>query len=461
MKPFICRWCICFCQMQLIVCAAAAPLLAEPDPIVWEISGEVRSRYETLDGQFRSSSSGGDQGLFFRTLLHVKAESKAWTAGVELQDSRSYLTDSGSPISSSYVNPVDILQAYLELPVKDLFGSDFGGSLKLGRQTISIGSKRQIERVSYANVIKNYTGAYLKLDNAQSDEWHFFAASPLERRPQDRGELLDNNTEFDREQFNRVIWGAHFRKADPFSTLLPGAWAEAFVYGLHEWDAFGNESPNRQYFTPGGRLYRPAEPGRWNIDLEGALRVGQRRATSNPSDTRDLDVFATMLLFRVGYTFDHPWKPNLAAQYYWASGDDEPNNDRFDQYERLFGGRRTDLNNTSLHGPLTPANLSAPGLRFEMQPTENATFRLTYSAAFLASRTDAFIIGRQRDPRGESGSFIGHVIDSRVTWEIPKTAWDLEAGFSFFSHGDFTRTNPQAPEADSTSFAYTQLRFRF
>jgi len=39
---------------------------------------------------------------------------------------------------------------------------DYDGTshLTLGRQTVSIGSKRQIERVSYANVIKSYNGVH-------------------------------------------------------------------------------------------------------------------------------------------------------------------------------------------------------------------------------------------------------------------------------------------------------------
>ncbi len=84
-----------------------------------------------------------------------------------------------------------------------------------------------------------------------------------------------------------------------------------------------------------------------------------------------------MFIARLGFRFDLPWEPNLVAQFYWASGDGEPNDDKFDQYERLFGSRRTDLNTTSLHGPLTPENLSAPGLRLEMTPTKKTALRLT------------------------------------------------------------------------------------
>lgn len=436
-------------------------LPAGASAVDWRISGETRGRYETLDGQFRSNLAGGDQGLFFRTLVHARAEGEGWTAGVELQDSRSYLTDSGSAVSSSYINPVDFLQAYLRLPVADFSNSGFDGSVILGRQTISIGSKRQIERVSYANVIKNYTGAYLRLKNKEDDEWHAFVVSPVEQRPRDRQSLLDNDPKWDAEEFNRVIWGLHYRKSNAFPVLLPDTWGELFVYGLHEWDLFGNESPNRQYLTPGFRLYRPVKPGQAHFDVEGAVRFGSRRATSSPTDERDLDVLASMLLFRVGYAFDHPWKPSLSFQYYWASGDKDPDDGAFDQYERLFGSRRTDLNNTSLHGPLTPANLSAPGLRFEMEPSHRSTFRLTYSAAFLASDTDAFIIGRQRDPQGLSGAFVGHVIDSRFTYQLEEGRWNLECGASLFLHGSFTRTNPQAPEPDRTSFLYGQVRYDF
>lgn len=458
---------ISFHRISLLPALATAAFLltsanqANSEPLKWSVGGEARARYESLDGQFRSNKTGSDQGLFFRTLVQLKAETDAWTAGVEVQDSRSYLTDSGSAISSSYVNPVDFLQAYIQLPVDNFFQTDYDGDLTIGRQTISIGSKRQIERVSFANVIKNYTGVRLKLKNSQSDEWHFFAVVPVKQYPDNFDDLLDNQLKLDEEEFNRLLWGAHYRKSDAFPSILANTWGELFAYGLHERDAFGNESPNRQYITPGFRIYRRAERTQWDLDLEGALRFGKRRATSAPTDTRDLDVFASMLLFRLGYTFDHPMEPNLAFQYYWASGDDNPNDGKFDQYERLFGGRRTDLNNTSLHGPLTPANLSAPSVRFEMKPTDRSTFRLTYSAAFLASNTDAFVIGKQRDSSGQSGSFIGHVWDSRVTYEFIKDGLELEVGASAFFHGEFTKSNPQAPDSNESYFTYMQLTYPF
>ncbi len=433
---------------------------AEEPSIKLQIRGEIRGRYETLDGQFRSGGKGGDQGYFMRSLLHLEAVSPRWIVGVELQDSRSYLTDQGSPLSTSMINTLDFLQAYLQLPIEGFWGSDYNGYLKLGRQTMSVGSQRQIERVDFANVIFNYTGAYLNLENSEGDECHAFLLCPVERRPEKFNDLLENHHEFDREEFNRLLWALHFRKSNAFAGFLTKVWAELFCYGQHEWDGFGNDTPNRQYVTPGFRLFRDDERGQWNFDIEGAARFGQRRDTSKPSDTRDLDVFASMLIFRVGYTFDHPWEPNLAAQLYHSSGDEAPDDERFDRYERLFGSSRTDLNNTGLYGPLTPSNLTAMGFRFEMKPGEKTTFRLTYSAVLLDSATDVFVVGRQQDPTGRSGSFLGHFFDTRLVHELAED-WELEVGGSHFNHGEFTQTNPDAPAADNTTFFYAQLTFFF
>ena len=49
-------------------------------------------------------------------------------------------------------------------------------------------------------------------------------ASPLDRRPGDRESILDNEIVLDREEFNRVIWGLHYRKADAFPGLAAKVW---------------------------------------------------------------------------------------------------------------------------------------------------------------------------------------------------------------------------------------------
>ena len=426
------------------------------------VEGEARARYETLDGQFRANGTGGDQLLAIRNLLHIAADTGPVTLGVEFQDSRTYLSDEGTPLTSSVANPADILQLYARVDtLPGLLGPGSTSTLTLGRQTVSINSKRQIERVDYANVIKSYTGAHFTTRNERGDTLHALLVVPTRRFPSDRESLNDNRLHPDEEQWGRRIWGVHYRRADIAPTYAPGLAGEVFVYGLEEEDRIENPTPNRSYVAPGFRLHRTPRASQWDIDLEVALRKGERRASSSPDDVTDLDVDAAMTFAAFGYTFDAPWRPRIAAEYYFASGDENPNDGRFDQHERLFGSRRSDLNNTSIHGPLTPANLSAPGFRVEVTPNERWDGRFYYHAAYLDSATDAFVIARLRDPSGASGDLLGHTLDGRARYWIAPDRVRLEVGGSAFLHGAFTKNAPGAPDADRTLFGYAQVTVSF
>ena len=426
-----------------------------------QISGETRWRLEGLDNQFRANGSGGDQLLAIRTLVKAQADLDRVELVVELQDSRGYFSGDQTPLSSSLINPLDILQAYAGLRLPGLLGENSRSTLRIGRQTVSIGSKRQIERPDFANVIKSYSGAYFLAESAGGDEFHALLVVPLDRRPGERERIDRNALEMDSEEWNRRIWGAHLRLSDALPGLAPGLWAEAYVYGLSESDSEERPTPNRHYATPGFRIHRAPQPGRLDLDLEGAYRFGTRRATSAASDIADLDVSATMLFAKLGYTFDGPWQPNLALQFYHASGDGDPTDGEYGQYERLFGSRRSDLNNTSIHGPLTPANLNAAGARLELQPASNLDARLTYSAAFLDSARDSWVVAGLQDPTGQSGRFVGHALDSRLRYDVMPGTLGLELGVSALIYGEFARRVAGGPSGDAALYGYTQLTFRF
>lgn len=426
------------------------------------LNGETRVRYESLDGQFRAGRSGSDQLLLFRSLLLVEADTGPMSLGVEFQDSRTYLADAGTPLSPSIANPLDVLQLYARFDdLPGVLGEGSKSTLKVGRQTVSIGSKRQIERVDFANVIKSYTGLNFRSANERGDEFHAIYVVPTARFPNTRPSLDDNELSGDEEQWERRIFGLHYRRADILPDFAPGLWGEVFVYGLEERDTEDFQTPDRSYIAPGFRLYRKPIPNQWDIDLEGALRHGTRYASSDPTNTQSLDVKASMLHAEIGYTFDTPWQPRLALEYYWASGDDDPNDLNFDQHERLFGARRSDLNNTSIHGPLTPANLNAPGFRIEAKPNDRWDGRFYYHAAHLASETDSWVIAGRRDPAGQSGSFIGHVLDARARYWVVPDKLRFELGASGLIYGEFAKNVPNAPDGDGTIFSYAQFTLSF
>lgn len=434
----------------------------EPDRLRMALSGEARVRYETLDGQFRAGRNGSDQLLLMRTLLLAEAGFGPIDFGLELQDSRAYLGDGASPLGTSVVNPLDALQAYMRISdLPGLAGDDSGTEVTLGRQTVSIGSRRQIERVDFANALFSYTGAHLVSKSPAGDRLHAFYVVPLARFPSASGPLLDNDLSGDEEQWQRRIWGIHFIDANGLDRLWSGLTYELFVYGFDEADTATFQTPDRSHVAPGFRLTRRAEPGKFDLDLEAALRKGTRYATSAPADTESLKVDAGMLFASTGYTFEGPWRPRLAAEYYYASGDKDPADSTFGQHERLFGSRRTDLNNTSIHGPLTPANISAPGVRLEIVPDGRTDAWLKYSAVWLDSATDSWVVARLRDPAGQSGDFVGHAIDGRLRYWLLPERLRLEAGASLLEYGEFARSVPGGPKGDRTLFGYSQLTFQF
>jgi len=231
--------------------AASAAVAQDSRAPSFRFAGEARARYESLDGQFRAGRTGSDQALFTRALLLAELRGGRWAAGIELQDSEAFLDDDGTPLSSSYVNPIDVLQAYLRWNGR--VGS-WTTSATIGRQTVSIGSKRQIERVSYANVIKSYTGAHAVLESPRGDRLHLVGVVPVGRFPNTPEAIDDNVPSADEEQWRRRIAAVHYRRPDGLPALARDVWIEGFVYALHEDDSGDVQTPNRRYVQSGGRL---------------------------------------------------------------------------------------------------------------------------------------------------------------------------------------------------------------
>jgi hypothetical protein len=452
----------------LFLGVATAPALAQTSdlkpalgvPSWLAFRGEARMRAEALTGQFRAGAAGNDHLLLFRTLFLTEASIGPTAFGVELLDGRTYFADGNTPLGTSLVNPLDVLQAYLRLGATAGTGPGAWAELKVGRQTLGIGSQRHFERVEFSNAIQNYTGVMVTAGSRSAGDWQAWAVVPVGTEPSDREAQRRNTLDADREQWGRRIWGLYHRRAQ-LPLPVAGLGAEATVFSLQESDRPDAPTPNRRYLTSGIRLYRAPKAGRWDLDMEGAYRFGKRRETSASSDTTDLAVKASMLFATLGYTLPGHLRLRLVGELYWASGDRRPTDGRFDQFERLFGSSRTDLNNTSIHGPLTPANLLAPAVRIEIAPTTRSDARLKYSAAHLASASDGWVNARLRDPAGGSGRFIGHAFDGRGrVWLLPDRL-RLELGGSALLYGRFPRSVAGGPEGSRTLYGYSQVTLSF
>lgn len=424
-----------------------------------DISGTQRTRYETLDGQFRVGRSGGDQMLAFRTTLRLEAKSEQFSLVGELIDSRQELADTGTPaaVLITSVNAVELLQGYAALRFDDLFLDNSRSELRFGRQTMDVGSRRFVARNDFRNTIKAFTGLHYEWQLKDGPTIRSFYVLPVIPRPLDPASLLDNDIEFDEESFDLQFWGLHMQ----WPKLLWGATGEVYVFGLHEDDSAELPTRNRQLYTPGLRFSRKPAKGKWDLDFEGVAQFGTQRGSTRATDARDLDHFAWFGHVEAGYTFDAAWSPRVAVLYDYASGDDNPTDGDSNRFDTLYGARRFEHGPTGIYGAFARANIQSPGLRLVAKPAKPLELTTTYRPYWLASDTDAWTTSGMRDPSGNSGSFVGHQLEARVRWDVLPGNVRLEAGGAYLFAGEFIKNAPNATHRGDTAYGYLSLELTF
>lgn len=431
----------------------APSLFANAQDTQLALTGEIRARLERLTGQFRSLPDGDskDQALFFRTLVKADGRRSRLLWRVELQDSRAYLDDRNSPISTSFVNPLDILEANIGIATDSR-----GSEIRIGRFTQDVGSRRVFARNGFRNTINAFSGINGHFLHPDGSQTRVILAVPVARRPVDRGDLGANRIAFDRERFRQRIWGLWHQRA----LGLLGADIELYSFGLFEEDGHSFASRNRRIISPGVRILRRAERGAFDFDIETTVNLGRARASTDASDMVDLDVSAHFHHLELGYTWDTDWSWRLSLEYDFASGDGDPHNATLGRYDSLFGVRRREFGNTSLFGPIDRANLDQPSLRLSFKKGRwDGRVHALY--AWLEQAEDQFRVPGLSDPSGASGDDIGLLLSGRTRyWAIPDRL-RLEAGFGVLAKGRLTRTAPGANPSGDTLYGYVQITTRF
>jgi len=458
------------CAMGLVTAVALAwqanPALADgakPADKPWRIAGQLdvpkwldlgasqRTRYEHLVNQFRAGSTGDAGALVMRTRMWLEATTSRLFGKLELQDSRAFASDE-TPLNTGIVNAASILQAHVGLRLRHLVSPGDTAKLKLGRMTIDMGSRRFVARNGYRNTTNGFTGVDATWTSASKHTVRGFAVLPVSRLPSTADEIRDNNIEIDEENTDTLFWAMFYRS--PAS--LHGASLEAFAYGLHERDGVVGTSRNRQLYTPGVRLLRKPKPGTVDAHVEAAVQLGSTRASSAGGDTTDLDHLAFFVHSEVGITLRTPWKPRVAVQHDFASGDADANDDKSGRFDTLFGGRRFDLGPTGIYGPFARSNINSPGLRVQVEPHPRISGFAVYRMYWLASATDSWTTSGVRDANGNSGKFLGHHAELRVRWNIVPKNLRIEVGAAHFIRGRFATDAPDTRNEPAT-LLYTQL----
>ncbi len=456
--------------LSLAVCAnnhTIAPALAEDGP--WRLSeaiglpdwlslgGTHRTRFETLDGQFRAGRNGGDQVLVLRTTLLGEFHLERLRLGAEFMDSRAELADAGTPLNTGFVDVAELLQAYALYTADDWIESGSTTEIKGGRITMDVGSRRLVARNRFRNTINAFTGIDVTWTGADGRQARALLTLPIDRRPKSFAELIDNKQEFDTETADVVFWGAYFG----MPALPWGGKGEVYVLGLHESDSADRPTRNRRLYTPGVRVYRPPNKSAFDYEIESVFQFGTSRTSTAATDTTDLNHFAHFQHVELGYSFAAPWSPRLVGQFDYASGDAEPTDDDNGRFDTLFGVRRFDFGPLGIYGPFARANIITPGIRLQMKPHPRVTGFVAHRAFWLAEKQDAWTTAGVRDAAGATDGFIGQQIEARVRWNILPGEVQLEAGAAHLFEGDFISDAPNANGQGDATYAYLQLALTF
>ncbi len=387
------------------------------------LGADYRARYEIRHHDYRRNAESDDP-LLLRTRLYLGVDRilDPLRLGVELQDSR--LVHSEVADSTRDVNKHELLQAYVELHGWDFYGQGEPIRLQYGRLAFEYLDRRLISRNPWRNTTNNFEGFRLLNGSKSGVAWlDLLAVQPVTIEPDER----------DKADEQRWFYGA-IGSYSGYSRLVT---LQPYVLRLDE------DQTDRRIDTWGLRGYAAFASG-FDYDVDLSLQSGH----NGTQDHR-----AQGATFELGYTAaSQPWKPRYSAFVGYASGDDDPDDDDSNRFNRLFGfGRPWSANDYQVW-----ENLIAPKARIELKPGSTLQLEGGYGAFWLASDTDSWSNASRRDRSGQSGDFIGQEIDGRVRWRAHPLL-EVISGYAHFFPGGFTRNTGPSPQGD---FFYLELNFQ-
>ena len=161
----------------------------------------------------------------------------------------------------------------------------------------------------------------------------------------------------------------------------------------------------------------------------------------------------------MGVTLPMKWRPRLAGQFTWGSGDRNPMDGIHGTFDGVFGG--ADIN---FYGDLNLfywANLRDYEFDLHLHLRPNATLMIENHYFTLDQASDAWyttgMAAIRRDTTGFSGKALGDEFNLRLSWQLAKKM-DVLIGWGYFSPAEFVkRTGP----ADAASGYFLQAAYAF
>ena len=443
-----------------LVIACEEPALAQSptrggDPKdAFRVNGSVRVRYEALDGQFRPGLAPRDDLWSLRSTLFAEWNPGPFRIVGEVYDSRAYGAGPGGVLTTGEVNTLEPVQLYLAADIEKPFGDRSKLTLQAGRFTLNLGSRRLVAADDYRNTTNGYSGVRADLRLADRTAATVFYTLPQQRRPEGRGDLEDNRFQLDRENGSQQLFGGYLSRPLPGG----GGLAEVGYVAFRESDRSDRPTRDRDLQSLSARLMTDPRPGRLDYEAELIRQTGAVSAGLQANAPR-LDVEAWFLHADAGYTFSHPWRPRLSAEYDRATGDSPGG--RYSRFDTLYGMRRADLAPAGIYAALGRTNLETLGVRLEATPSKRLDVFASGRALWAASATDSFSTTGVRDPSGASGRFAGYQVEGRIRYWIAPDSLRAELNAAVLHKGGLLDGAPNANPSGDTHYVSLALTASF
>ncbi len=409
-----------------------------------DLAVDHRNRFEFLDDPWRPGESQKQTQVVQRSRVRIGVDTPVGIRLLgEFQDARIF-NDRPNDFTNNGINHLDVLQLFVSATQKDLLGQGLRADVHLGRLTIDVASRRLVARNDFRNTVNAFDGVHLQL-GSDDRKWRVrgFYTLPVAIRNSD---LMN-----DRLSTRRRFWGIAYEDLrNPWLKL------DAYYFGL-------NDLPgNRSYRTYGLRGYRGPAPSQIDYEGEVAAQFGDRKTAAQ--GTRDQQ--AWMVHAELGYTFGVPWTPRIAAQFDYASGNDDPSDDDSHDFDPLYGARRFDLMPTGIFGPFRRTNIVSPGVRVGLQPAKTVRLDFKVRHWMLAEGRAAFAGsagpggGALTDATGDAGRDLGTDIELRARWDAAE--WlGFDIGYDHWFKGRYLNEVANAETRGDADYFYAQSRVRF